>query len=65
MSYLKSLRTETMCNHLHDQTLKGSQTLTEEPTFPRHCKLPKQLDSGSSAHQYQSDKDLVTSSCLF
>ena len=47
-----------MFNRFYDQTLKGSQPLTEEPKFPRNCKLLKQLDSGSSAHQYQSAKDL-------
>lgn len=58
MSHLKSLRTETMFNRFYDQTLKGSQPLTEEPILPRHHKLPKRLDSGSSAYQYQSAKDL-------
>ena len=58
VSHLKSLRTETMFNRFYDQTLKGSQPLTEEPILPRHCKLPKRLDSGSSTHQYQSAKDL-------
>ena len=58
VSHLKSLRTETMFNRFYDQTLKGSQPLTEEPKLPRNHKLPKRLDSGSSAHQYQSAKDL-------
>ena len=49
---VKSLRTETMFNCFHDQTLKGSQPLTEESILPRHRKLPKCLDSGSSTHQY-------------
>ena len=58
VSHLISLRTETMFNRFYDQTLKGSQPLTEEPELPRNPKLPKLLDSGSSAHQYQSAKDL-------
>ena len=58
MSQLKSLRTETMFNCFYDQTLKGSQPLTEEPILPRHRKFPKRLDYGSSAHQYNSAKDL-------
>ena len=47
-----------MFNHFYDQTLKGSQPLTEESKLSRNRKLPKQLDSGSSAHHYQSAKDL-------
>ena len=57
-SHLKSLRTETMFNCFYDQTLTGSQPLIEEPKLPRNCKLPKRLDSGSPAHQYQSTKEL-------
>ena len=56
--HLISLRTETMFNRFYDQTLKGSQPLTKEPKLSRNPKLPKRLDSGSSAHQYQSAKDL-------
>ena len=58
MSQLKSLRTETIFNCFYDQTLKGSQPLTEEPMLPRHHKFPKPLDFGSSVHQYKSAKDL-------
>ena len=58
VSHLKSLRVEAMYNCFSDQTLKESQPLTEEPKLPRNCKLPKRFDSGSSAHQYQSAKDL-------
>ena len=58
VSHLKSLRVEAMYNRFYDQTLKESQPLTEEPKLPRKRKLPKWLDSGSSAHQYQSAKDL-------
>ena len=57
-SHLKSLRTEAMYNRFYDKILKESQPLTEEPKLPRNRKLPKRLDSGSSAHQYQSARDL-------
>ena len=58
VSHLKSLRTETMYNRFYEQTLNGSQPLTEQPKLPRNRKLPKRLDSGSLAHQYQSARDL-------
>ena len=58
LSHLKSLRTETMYNRFYDQTLKESQPLTEQPKLPRNSELPKQLDSGSLAHQYQNARDL-------
>ena len=34
LSHMKSLRIETMFNHFYDQTLKGSQSLTEEQILP-------------------------------
>jgi len=58
VSHLKLLRTKTMFNCFYDQTLRGSQTLTEQAKLPRNCKLPKRLDSGSLGYQYQNAKDL-------
>jgi len=53
-SDLKSLRTEAMYNRFYDKTLRETQPSTEEPTFPRNRKLPKQLDSG---HQLINTKE--------
>ena len=49
---LKSLRTETMFNCFHDQTLIRIPTSNRRVNTPRHRKLPKCLDSGPSTHQY-------------
>ena len=46
VSHLKSLRTQTMFNCFYDQTLKGSQPLTEEPKLPRNHNYQNSLILG-------------------
>ena len=58
VSYLKSLRTETMYNRFYDHTVEESGSLTEEPKLPRIRKAPRRIDHGSSPHTYACAKDI-------
>ena len=58
VSHLKSYRTDKMFHQFYEKTLSQSESLTEPPKPPRTCKLPKQLGSGSPAHQHHCTRDL-------
>ena len=58
VSHLKSLRTDTMFNQFYEKTISKFQSLTDQPKLPRNRKLPKWLESGTPAHQYQCARDL-------
>ena len=48
-TYLKSLRNEAKFDLFYDIIFHDCRNLTEEPSLPRHRKVPKRLDDGGLA----------------
>lgn len=56
-TYLKSLRNEAKFDLFYDTICHVCRNLTEEPSLPRHRKVPKRLDDGAPTHWYHNPKE--------
>ena len=55
-TYLKSLRNEAKFDLFYDTICHVCRNLTEEPSLPRHRKVPKRLDDGAPTHRYHNPR---------
>ena len=49
-------RSEAAYDLFYSHVLDKSKSLTDQLTLPRQRKLPKRIDSGSTAHQFDNPK---------
>ena len=49
-------RSDAAYDSLYSHVLAKSERLTDQPTLPRQRRLPRRIDSGSTAHQFDNPK---------
>jgi len=57
LSFLHHMRSDADFSGLYKATVKEAENLTQPPMLPRHRKVPQKIDSGGSAHQFQTAED--------
>ena len=56
IAYMERQRSEAAYNLFYSHVLDKSKSLTDQLRLPRQRKLPKRIDSGSTAHQFDNPK---------
>jgi len=56
ITYMERQRSDGAYDSFYSHVLAKSKGLTDQPTLPRQRRLPRQIDSGSTAHQFDSLK---------
>jgi len=56
-SFFHRMRSDADFSGLYKATVKEAENLTQPPMLPRHRKVPQKIDSGGSAHQFQTAED--------
>ena len=54
--YMERQRNDAAYDSFYSYVLAKSESLTDQPTLPRQRRLPKRIDSGSTAHQFDNPK---------
>ena len=54
--YMERQRSDAAYDSFYSYVLAKSESLTDQPTLPRQRRLPKRIDSGSTAHQFDNPK---------
>ena len=56
IAYMERQRSEATYDLFYSHVLDKSNNLTDQPTLPRQRRLPKRIDSGSTAYQFDNPK---------
>ena len=56
ITYMERQRSDGAYDSFYSHVLAKSKGLTDQPTLPRQRRLPRQIDSGSTAHQFDIPK---------
>lgn len=56
IAYMERQRSDAAYDSFYSHMLAKSKSLTDQPALPRQRRLPKQINSGSTAHQFDNPK---------
>ena len=56
IAYMERQRSDAAYDSFYSHVLAKSESLTDQPALPRQRRLPKRINSGSTAHQFDNPK---------